>query len=83
MSSRSPIFPILEMDPQIKDIEKLAALKLDRVSELLGDVNISTTQIQAGYQHNIIPNQCSFVVDVRSNGLYKKLDPMIFLYTFV
>lgn len=55
----------------IKDIEKLATLQLNRVSDLLGTVNISTTQIQAGYQHNIIPNQCSFVVDVRSNGLYK------------
>ena len=44
--------------------------RFDKVSPLLGPVKMSVTQIQAGTQHNVIPDACSFVVDVRSNGLY-------------
>jgi acetylornithine deacetylase len=31
---------------------------------------MTVTQIQAGTQHNVIPDVCTFVVDTRSNGLY-------------
>ncbi len=31
---------------------------------------MSVTQINAGTQHNVIPDLCTFVVDVRSNELY-------------
>ena len=31
---------------------------------------MSVTQINAGTQHNVIPDSCSFVVDVRSNECY-------------
>jgi acetylornithine deacetylase len=31
---------------------------------------MTVTQINAGTQHNVIPDKCSFVVDVRSNELY-------------
>jgi len=41
-----------------------------KVSDLLGPVRMSVTQVQAGTQHNVIPDLCTFVVDVRSNGLY-------------
>ena len=41
-----------------------------RISELLGPVKMTVTQIVAGTQHNVIPDCCTFVVDVRSNGLY-------------
>lgn len=40
------------------------------VSALLGPVSMQVTQVQAGTQHNVVPDLCSFVVDVRSNGLY-------------
>ena len=39
-------------------------------SEFLGPVKMSVTQIQAGTQHNIVPHECRFVVDVRPNGEY-------------
>lgn len=54
----------------IKDIEQLQSFKFERVSPLLGDVRISTTMISAGTQHNIIPDSCSFVVDVRTTDAY-------------
>jgi acetylornithine deacetylase len=41
-----------------------------KVSPLLGPVKMTVTQIQAGTQHNVIPDICTFVVDIRSNGLY-------------
>lgn len=41
-----------------------------KVSPLLGPVKMTVTQIQAGSQHNVIPDLCTFVVDIRSNGLY-------------
>ncbi len=54
----------------IKDIERLHNLKFEKVSSLLGDIRISTTMISAGTQHNIIPDSCSFVVDVRTTDAY-------------
>ena len=44
--------------------------RFERVSDLLGPVKMTVTQINAGTQHNVIPDLCTFVVDVRSNGLY-------------
>lgn len=42
----------------------------EKKSELLGAVKMTVTQINAGNQHNVIPDVCSFVVDVRTNELY-------------
>ena len=44
--------------------------QFDKVSDLLGPVKMTVTQINAGTQHNVIPDLCTFVVDIRSNGLY-------------
>ena len=40
------------------------------VSPLLGAVKMTVTEIQAGTQHNVIPDVCRFTVDVRTNELY-------------
>jgi acetylornithine deacetylase len=37
---------------------------------MLGGVKISVTQIEAGTQHNVVPDVCHFVVDVRTNEHY-------------
>jgi acetylornithine deacetylase len=39
-------------------------------SEWLGAVKMTVTQIEAGTQHNVIPDECRFTVDVRSNDCY-------------
>lgn len=54
----------------IKDINLLYGLKFKKTSRLLGDVQIEVTQIEAGYQHNVTPDVCKFVVDVRTNENY-------------
>jgi acetylornithine deacetylase len=52
------------------DIEKLRNFKFEKVSAILGEVKISVTQIEAGTQHNVVPDVCHFVVDVRTNEHY-------------
>ncbi len=54
----------------VEDIQTLRQFKFEETSEVLGEVKMSVTQIQAGYQHNVVPDQCSFVVDVRTNEHY-------------
>lgn len=54
----------------MRDIEWLRNYSFPESSPLLGDVKVSVTQINAGTQHNVIPDKCSFVVDVRSNECY-------------
>lgn len=51
-------------------IEWFRNKQFEKVSPLLGSVKMTVTQIQAGTQHNVIPDVCTFVVDTRSNGLY-------------
>jgi len=52
------------------DIDRLRRLKFDRTSEFLGETTVSVTCINAGTQHNVIPDRCTAVADVRTNELY-------------
>ena len=54
----------------LDDIQTLRQYAFDQVSPFLGKVKMTTTMIQAGTQHNVVPDTCKFVVDIRSNGLY-------------
>src|SRR5690606_6068964 len=53
-----------------RDVLAIDALTLDRVHPLLGASSINVTQIQAGTRHNVIPDTCDFVVDVRYTPSY-------------
>ena len=52
------------------DIAKLRAHRFTRISPLMGEVRLSVTQIAAGSAHNVIPDLCSFVVDIRPTEQY-------------
>ncbi|MEG2149975.1 MAG: M20 family metallo-hydrolase [Bacteroidaceae bacterium] len=54
----------------LHDIEWFRDYRFEKVSPMLGAVKMSVTQINAGTQHNVVPDKCTFVVDVRSNELY-------------
>lgn len=54
----------------LDDIQKLRDYRFEKTSEVLGEVKLSVTQIHAGSQHNVVPDQCTFVVDVRTNEHY-------------
>ena len=54
----------------MKDIRWFQTHRWERVSNLLGAVKMSVTIINAGTQHNVVPDKCVFTVDVRTNELY-------------
>ncbi len=54
----------------LKDIEWFQNFKFEKVSELLGPVKMSVTILNAGLQHNMVPEVCTFTVDIRINELY-------------
>lgn len=54
----------------IRDVEWFNNYQFPDKSDMLGPVKMSVTQIQAGTQHNVVPDRCTFVVDIRSNEFY-------------
>ncbi len=54
----------------MQDIEWFRTYKFPIESDLFGTVKMSVTQIEAGHQHNIVPAECHFVVDVRVTDRY-------------
>ncbi|MDR1782964.1 MAG: M20 family metallo-hydrolase [Dysgonamonadaceae bacterium] len=51
-------------------IEWFKNKQFDKISPLLGPVKMTVTQIAAGSQHNVIPDELRFTVDVRTNEFY-------------
>ena len=54
----------------LDDIAWFRDYRFPKVSPLLGPVKMSVTVIQAGTQHNVVPDKCTFTVDIRSNECY-------------
>jgi len=54
----------------IEDINWFQNFEFPKVSETLGKVKMTVTQIEAGHQHNVIPASCKYVVDVRVTDSY-------------
>lgn len=50
----------------MEDIDRLRAYEFPAVSPVLGPVGVNVTQINAGWQHNAIPDECKWVVDIRT-----------------
>ena len=54
----------------MEDIDLLRRFTTPKVSETLGPIKVSVTVINAGTQHNVVPDSCSYVVDVRTTDAY-------------
>lgn len=54
----------------LKDIERIKNMHLPKISPSMGEVKFTVTQIEAGTQHNVIPEMCRFVIDIRSTEHY-------------
>lgn len=52
------------------DIEWFRTAEFPHQSNFLGPVKMTVTQINGGTQHNVVPDTCEFVVDVRINEFY-------------
>lgn len=51
-------------------IEWFRDYRFEKESPFLGPVKMTVTGINAGSQHNVIPDQCQFMVDIRVNEFY-------------
>ncbi len=63
----------------LDDLVWLRGYKFQKVSGLLGPVKMSVTVIQAGTQHNVVPDECKFTIDVRTNEHYTNREVFDFL----
>lgn len=54
----------------LEDIGKLLDHKFAKVSPRMGNVNLNVTQINAGTAHNVVPDSCTFVIDIRPTEQY-------------
>ncbi|MGN0068552.1 MAG: M20 family metallo-hydrolase, partial [Prevotella sp.] len=54
----------------LDDLVWLRSYKFERMSRFLGPTMMNVTMVNAGTQHNIIPDECKMVLDVRTNELY-------------
>ncbi len=54
----------------LDDIIWLRTYQFPSVSDMLGPVKMTVTQISAGTQHNVVPDECRYVVDVRPTECY-------------
>jgi len=54
----------------LEDIKWIEDFEFPKVSDTLGKVKMTVTQIEAGKQHNVIPAKCHFVIDVRVTDAY-------------
>ncbi|SMD32004.1 acetylornithine deacetylase [Reichenbachiella faecimaris] len=54
----------------LKEIEKLNNFQFEKESAYLGPIKKTVTLINAGTQHNVVPDSCKFVVDVRTTDAY-------------
>ncbi len=55
----------------LDDLQWLRSYRFERTSPLLGDTLMQVTQVNAGTQHNVVPDECRAVVDVRTNEFYE------------
>lgn len=53
-----------------KDIQWFENYHFPKTSELLGEVGMAVTIISGGTQHNVIPAECTFTVDIRITEQY-------------
>ena len=63
----------------IEQIEWLRKYRFAKVSDTLGEMKMTTTIINAGTQHNCIPDQCTYTVDIRTTDCYTNEEVLIFL----
>ena len=60
----------------LEDIKALQSVQFDKVSPTMGNVKLTVTQINAGTQHNVVPDLCTFVVDIRPTDCYTNSEIM-------
>ena len=55
----------------LDDLVWLRDYQFKKSSRLLGPTKMSVTMLNSGTQHNVVPDECRFVIDVRTNEYYQ------------
>lgn len=58
----------------LNEIDKLKNFQFEKESAYLGPIKKTVTLIEAGTQHNVVPDSCKFVVDVRTTDAYSNAE---------
>lgn len=54
----------------LDDMRWIRDYKFEKVSDFLGPTKMTLTVVNAGSQHNVIPDTCTMLVDIRTNEFY-------------
>lgn len=54
----------------MEDLQNILNYKFPKVSDYLGEIKITLSGINAGIQHNVVPESCTFTLDVRVTDEY-------------
>ena len=63
----------------LDDLLWLRDYRFKKVSPLLGPTKMQVTVVESGTQHNVVPDKLHFIIDVRTNELYRNEDVFAFL----
>lgn len=63
----------------LDDLLFLRDYRFEKVSPLLGPTKMQCTVINSGTQHNVVPDECRFIIDVRTNEHYTNEEVFDFL----
>ncbi len=67
----------------LRDIHWLTTYQFPKVSPTLGLIRASVTIINAGTQHNVVPDTCTFTVDVRVTEQYTLEEVVAIIQTHI
>jgi acetylornithine deacetylase len=54
----------------MEDIQWIKTYRFEKEDAFLGGIQMTVTIINAGYQHNVVPDACSYVIDIRTVNTY-------------
>lgn len=63
----------------LDDLLFIRDYRFDKVSPLLGPTKMQCTVVNSGTQHNVVPDECRFIIDVRTNEYYTNEEVFEFL----
>jgi acetylornithine deacetylase len=67
----------------LDDIDTIRNYSFEKTSPVLGAVKMTVTQIDAGFQHNVVPDECRFVIDIRTNECYSNQEVVNILSSLI
>lgn len=67
----------------LDDMQWIRDYRFEKVSPLLGPTKMTLTVVNAGTQHNVVPDLCTMLVDVRPNEYYRNEDLCAFIQQHV